>query len=161
LRQLLRAIFSGFGSTDCLRVGWSESFGTTDKGGWDRIHILGNLRYFIHDGATRVSLRNGKLRSKWIPPGQMFWAIATTIGFALGSIALLSRRSALLASRLLTAMLIGFQLLVWLPAPFVDPHKMINWAGNAQNLAITGAAWIIADFLNHKAFHFNNRRSKT
>jgi uncharacterized membrane protein YphA (DoxX/SURF4 family) len=87
---------------------------------------------------------------KWIPPSQMFWAIATTIAFALAAIALLSERSALLASRLLTGMLIGFGLLVWLPAPFADPHKMINWAGNAQNLAITGAAWIVADFLSQK-----------
>jgi len=87
---------------------------------------------------------------KWIPPGQMFWAVTTTIAFALAAIALLSGRSALLASRLLTAMLIGFGLLVWLPAPFADPHKMINWAGNAQNLAITGAAWIVADFLSQK-----------
>lgn len=85
---------------------------------------------------------------KWIPPGQMFWAITTTIAMALAAIALLSGRSALLASRLLTAMLIGFGLLVWLPAPFADPHKLINWAGNAQNLAITGAAWIVADFLS-------------
>jgi uncharacterized membrane protein YphA (DoxX/SURF4 family) len=84
---------------------------------------------------------------KWIPPGQMFWAITTTIAMALAAIALLSRRSALLASRLLTAMLVGFGLLVWLPAPFADPHKLISWAGNAQNLAITGAAWIVADFL--------------
>jgi uncharacterized membrane protein YphA (DoxX/SURF4 family) len=87
---------------------------------------------------------------KWIPPGQMFWAIATTIAFALAAIALLSGRSALLVSRLLTAMLVGFGLLVWLPAPFDDPHKLINWAGNAQNLAITGAAWIVADFLSQK-----------
>jgi uncharacterized membrane protein YphA (DoxX/SURF4 family) len=87
---------------------------------------------------------------KWIPPGQMFWAIATTIALALAAIALLSGRLALLASRLLTAMLIGFGLLVWLPAPFADPHQLINWAGNAQNLAITGAAWIVADFLNQK-----------
>jgi uncharacterized membrane protein YphA (DoxX/SURF4 family) len=87
---------------------------------------------------------------KWIPPGQVFWAITTTIAFALAAIALLSGRSALLASRLLTVMLIGFGLLVWLPAPFADPHKMINWAGNAQNLAITGAAWIVADFLSQK-----------
>jgi uncharacterized membrane protein YphA (DoxX/SURF4 family) len=85
---------------------------------------------------------------KWIPPGQMFWAITTTIAFALAAIALLSGRAALLASRLLTAMLIGFGLLVWLPAPFADPHKLINWAGNAQNLAITGAAWIVTDFLS-------------
>jgi uncharacterized membrane protein YphA (DoxX/SURF4 family) len=87
---------------------------------------------------------------KWIPPGQMFWAITTTIAFALAAIALFSGRSALLASRLLTAMLIGFGLLIWLPAPFSDQHKMINWAGNAQNLAIAGAAWIVADFLSQK-----------
>jgi uncharacterized membrane protein YphA (DoxX/SURF4 family) len=84
---------------------------------------------------------------KWIPPGQMFWAITTTIAFALAAIALLSGRSALLASRLLTAMILGFGLIVWLPAPFADPHKLINWAGNAENLAIAGAAWIVADFL--------------
>jgi uncharacterized membrane protein YphA (DoxX/SURF4 family) len=85
---------------------------------------------------------------KWISPGQMFWAITTTIALALAAIALLSGRSALLASRLLTVMLIGFGLLVWLPRPFADPHQLINWAGNAQNLAITGAAWIVADFLS-------------
>jgi uncharacterized membrane protein YphA (DoxX/SURF4 family) len=87
---------------------------------------------------------------KWIPPGQMFWAIVTTIAFALAAAALLSGRSALLAARLLTVMLVGFGLLVWLPAPFADAHKLINWAGNAQNLAITGAAWIVADFLSQK-----------
>ena len=84
----------------------------------------------------------------WIPPGPMFWAITTTIALALAAIALLSGHSALLASRLLTAMLVGFGLLVWLPAPFADPHRLMNWAGNAQNLAITGAAWIVADFLS-------------
>ena len=85
---------------------------------------------------------------RWIPPGQMFWAVTTTIALALAAIALLSGRSALSASRWLTVMLIGFGVLVWLPAPFADPHKQINWAGNAQNLGITAAAWIVADFLN-------------
>jgi uncharacterized membrane protein YphA (DoxX/SURF4 family) len=84
---------------------------------------------------------------KWIPPGQMFWAIFTTIALVLAAIALLSRRSALPASRLLTIMMIGFGLLVWLPVLFADPHKLFSWAGNAQNLAIAGAAWIVADFL--------------
>ena len=85
---------------------------------------------------------------KWIPPGQMFWAITTTIALGLAAIALLSGRVALLASRLLTVMLASFGLLVWLPVPFADPHKLFNWAGNAQNWAITGAAWIVADFLS-------------
>ncbi|PWT86679.1 MAG: hypothetical protein C5B58_01020 [Acidobacteria bacterium] len=77
----------------------------------------------------------------------MFWAVTTTMAFASAAIALLSGRFSLLASRLLAAMIIGFGLLIWLPAPFADPHKLINWAGNAQNLAIAGAAWIVADFL--------------
>ena len=87
---------------------------------------------------------------KWIPPGQMFWAITTTVAFALAAIALLSGHTALLASRLLTLMLIGFALLVWLPTLFTDAHKIFNWAGNAQNLAITGAAWIVADSLTQR-----------
>jgi uncharacterized membrane protein YphA (DoxX/SURF4 family) len=91
---------------------------------------------------------------KWIPPGQMFWAITTTIAFALAAIALLSGRSALLAARLLTLMIIGFGLFVWLPAPFADPHRIISWAGNAQNSAITGAAWIVADYLAAKGTAF-------
>ena len=84
---------------------------------------------------------------KWIPPGQMFWAVATTIAFAMAAIALLSGRVALLAARLLTAMIVGFGFLVWLPAPFADPHKLINWAGNAENLAIAGSGWIVTDYL--------------
>lgn len=84
---------------------------------------------------------------KWIPPGQMFWAITTTIAFGLAAIALLSGRLALLAAQLTTAMIIGFGLLIWLPAPIADPHKLINWAGNAQNLAIAAAAWIVTDYL--------------
>lgn len=54
---------------------------------------------------------------KWIPAGQMFWAITTTMALALAAVALLSGRVALLASRLLTIMLIGFGLLAWRPAP--------------------------------------------
>ncbi|MCL6098308.1 MAG: hypothetical protein M1391_07025 [Bacteroidetes bacterium] len=83
----------------------------------------------------------------WIPPGQMFWAVTTTILFALAAFAIISGRSALLASRLLTAMIIGFGLLVWLPVCIGDPHELTNWARNATNLAVAGAAWVVADFL--------------
>jgi len=88
---------------------------------------------------------------KWIPPGQMFWSIATTIFFGLAAIALLSGRFSLLASRLVLAMILGFQFLIWLPAPFADPHQLMNWAGNAENLAIAGAAWIVAEYLGRSA----------
>ena len=84
---------------------------------------------------------------KWIPPGQMFWAIATTIAFALAAIAIVSGRQALLASRLLTAMLLLFGLLVWLPTLFADPHTHFNWAESAETLAIAAVAWMLADYL--------------
>jgi uncharacterized membrane protein YphA (DoxX/SURF4 family) len=84
---------------------------------------------------------------KWIPPGQMFWAGTTTIAFALAAIAILFGRAALLASQLLTVMLIGFGLLVWLPIVISHPHKLFNWTESAETLAIAGAAWIVTDFL--------------
>src|SRR6185437_5344214 len=80
---------------------------------------------------------------KWIPPGQMFWAIATTSAFALAAIALL-------ASRLNTAMLLGFLLLVWLPALSANPHSFVNWSEGLETLAIAASAWIVADFLGRR-----------
>jgi hypothetical protein len=87
---------------------------------------------------------------RWIPPGQMFWEVATTIAFALAAFAILSGISALLASRLLTIMLIGFGVLIWLPACMMHPNVMNNWDENALNLAIAGLAWIVSDFLYQK-----------
>ena len=90
---------------------------------------------------------------KWIPLGQMFWAITTTVAFALAAVAILSGRAALPASRLLTAMVLLFGLLAWLPMLFAAPHKLFNWAGNAENLAIAGAAWVVADFFQAHGRH--------
>lgn len=84
---------------------------------------------------------------KWLPPGQMFWAVFTTVAFALAAVALLTGRYALLASRLTTAMIAGFGLLCWLPAAIKHPQLPIAWFGNAENWAICGAAWIVADYL--------------
>jgi uncharacterized membrane protein YphA (DoxX/SURF4 family) len=87
---------------------------------------------------------------KWIPPGQVFWAIATTIAFGLAAVALLSGRSALLAARLLTIMLIAFGVLIWVPTVISNPHKLFNWTEHNENLAIAGVAWIVADYLVQK-----------
>ncbi len=87
---------------------------------------------------------------KWIPPGQMFWAMATTAAFALAAIALLTGFMALLASRLTAAMIVGFLLLTWLPALFANPHSFFNWSESAETFAIAASAWIVADFLGHR-----------
>jgi uncharacterized membrane protein YphA (DoxX/SURF4 family) len=131
-------VYASFGPNDSLRSAKVARLGYFSFGICVVSFTLEQLFYL--SGTARFV-------PKWIPPGQMFWAIATTIAFALAAIALLSGRLALLASRLLTAMIAGFGLLVWLPA-LADPHKLFNWAGNAENSAIAGAAWIVADYLS-------------
>ncbi len=84
---------------------------------------------------------------KWIPPGQMFWAILTTVAFALGGGALLTGFMARLASRLTTAMLVGFGLLVWMPALFMNSRSFQNWAEGVETLAVAGSAWMVAEFV--------------
>jgi hypothetical protein len=77
----------------------------------------------------------------------MFWALTTTVLFALAAVALLTNRMALLATRLLTTMVVIFGLLVWVPLLFSDPHSHTNWSETAENFAIAGVAWILADLL--------------
>src|SRR6266849_3746240 len=65
---------------------------------------------------------------KWLPPSQMFWAVTTTVLFALAAVALLANRMALLTARLLTMMLVIFGLLVWIPLLHSDPRNHTNWS---------------------------------
>jgi hypothetical protein len=87
---------------------------------------------------------------KWIPPTQMFWAIATTVFFALAAIGLLANRKALLASCLLTIMVVGLGLLVWVPLLLSNPHIHANWSETAETFEIAGALWILADLLSKR-----------
>jgi hypothetical protein len=99
------------------------------------------LEQAIYLGAT------AHLVPKWLPPSQMFWAVTTTVLFALAAMALLTNRMALLATRLLTMMLVIFALFVWVPLVLSDPHSHTNWSETAETFAIAGAAWILADLL--------------
>jgi uncharacterized membrane protein YphA (DoxX/SURF4 family) len=87
----------------------------------------------------------------WIPPSQMFWAYATTIGFFLAAAAILAGIMAPLAARLLTAEIIGFEILVWIPKLLAAPHDHFSWAGNAVSIALCGAPWVIADSITRPA----------
>lgn len=88
---------------------------------------------------------------KWLPPGQLFWAYATTICFFLAAAAILSGIMAPLAARLLTAEIVGFEILCWIPKLAAAPHDHFNWAGNGICLAIAGAAWVVADSMSRAA----------
>ena len=67
----------------------------------------------------------------WLPPTRMFWAYATTLGFFGTAVSILTGIMAPLASRLLTAEILIFELLFWIPNLFAGPSNHFNWAGNA------------------------------
>ncbi|HEY6620953.1 MAG TPA: DoxX family protein [Steroidobacteraceae bacterium] len=81
----------------------------------------------------------------WLPPGQTFWAYATGAGHVLAGIALISGVYARLAAMLLTAMFIIFTVLVHAHRVLVTlPHNHFAWGENAVNIALIGAAWVVA-----------------
>ena len=82
---------------------------------------------------------------KWIPPSQMFWAILTTIAFALAGVAILINRQARVAMRLMTLMLALFGVLVWVPHLIAHPKAHFNWSECALTFLVTGATWMVAD----------------
>lgn len=83
----------------------------------------------------------------WLPPSQMFWAWFTALAAIAAGLAFVSGVQALLAARLLTLMYIIFQIFVHVPILMAGHTVLFNWAENAVNLALVGAAWIIADSL--------------
>ena len=95
---------------------------------------------------------------KWLPPTQMFWAVTTTVLFALAAVALFANRMTLLATRLLTMMLVIFGLLVWGPLLLSASHSLTNWSETAETFAIAGAAWILADLL--REYRLNDHRPR-
>lgn len=81
----------------------------------------------------------------WIPPSQTFWAVLTTIAFALAAIAILSDRQARPAIRLMTLMLALFGVLVWIPHLIAHPEAHGNWSEFGLTFLITGGAWAVGD----------------
>jgi uncharacterized membrane protein YphA (DoxX/SURF4 family) len=84
---------------------------------------------------------------RWLPPTQEFWAYATGIGHIAAGVAILTGVQARLAAILLTVMFASFTPLVHVPMLLADPSSRTNWSENALNLALIGAAWVVADSL--------------
>jgi hypothetical protein len=81
----------------------------------------------------------------WIPPTQMFWAVLTTVAFALAAMAILINRQARLALGLMTLMLSLFGILDWIPRLVAHPEAHLNWSEFGLTFLITGAAWMEAE----------------
>ena len=87
----------------------------------------------------------------WLPPTRMFWAYVTTMGFFGAAVAILTGIMAPLAADLLTAEIVVFELLVWIPNLFAGPRNHFNWAGNAICIALAGASWVVSDSISAAA----------
>lgn len=83
----------------------------------------------------------------WLPPSQSFWTYLTGAAQIAAGLAILSGLQARLAATLLTAMYLGFGLLVHLPRLIADPSDPTRWAENGVNLLLAGAAWVLVDAL--------------
>lgn len=106
------------------------------------------LCVLLFGGAHFVYLElTAPLVPRWLPPGPQFWAYATGLAQIAAGLAILTGRSSRLAARLLTAMYASFTFLVHLPMLFAAPASRMTWSENALNLALTGAAWVVADSL--------------
>jgi uncharacterized membrane protein YphA (DoxX/SURF4 family) len=87
---------------------------------------------------------------KWLPPSQMFWVYATAFGHIAAGLAILSGVQARVASILLTIMYASFTPLVHIPTLLADHSSHFNWSENADNLVLTGVAWVVADSFARK-----------
>ena len=102
----------------------------------------------IFGGAHFVYMNyTAPLVPKWLPPSQVFWGYATGIAFVAAGVAFLTGVQARLAAILLTVMLAAFGLLANLPVLLADHASHFNWTESAVNLAVVGAAWVLADSL--------------
>lgn len=96
-------------------------------------------------GQALILRETARMVPKWLPPGQMFWAVLTTISFALAAIGILIHRQARLAMRMLALMVGLFGLLVWAPHLIAHPETHFYWSECAETFLVTGAAWTVAD----------------
>ena len=117
-----------------------------------RLTRLGQLTFgvcaLVFGGAHFVYMNlTAPLVPKWLPPTQQFWGYVTGVCFIAAGIAILTGVQARLAAVLLTIMLASFGLLANGPVLLADHSSHWNWSESAVNLAVVGAAWVVADSL--------------
>jgi len=117
-----------------------------------RLTRLGRMAFgvcsIIWGGAHFIYMNlTAPLVPKWLPPGQIFWGCVTGVCFIAAGLGILTGIQARLAGILLTVMIASFGLLANGPMLVADPSSHFNWTESALNLALTGAAWVIADSL--------------
>jgi uncharacterized membrane protein len=87
---------------------------------------------------------------KYLPFGGVFWTAATGTFFLLAAFSILTGILAGVASRLNAIMIVGFEVLVWVPRAADAPHDHFNWSGTGICTALAGGAWAVSDLINRR-----------
>ena len=103
--------------------------------------LIFGVAHFVYMNLT------APLVPKWLPPSQEFWGYATGVFHIAAGVAILTGVRARLAAILLTIMFASFTPLVHVPMLLANPASHWIWNENAVNLALIGAAWVVADSL--------------
>jgi uncharacterized membrane protein len=103
--------------------------------------LIFGVAHFVYMNLT------APLVPKWLPPSQEFWGHATGVFHIAAGVAILTGVRARLAAILLTIMFASFTPLVHVPMLLANPASHWIWNENAVNLALIGAAWVVADSL--------------
>jgi uncharacterized membrane protein len=111
------------------------------QGAFGACALIFGVAHFVYMNLT------APLVPKWLPPSQEFWGYATGVCHIAAGVAILTGVQARLAAILLTIMFASFTPLVHVPMLLASPSNHWIWNENAVNLALIGAAWVIADSL--------------
>src|SRR5690348_5091918 len=106
-------------------------------------------RWLLVFGTAHIVYMNltAPLVPKWLLPNKEFWGYATGVAHIAAGVAILTGLKACLAAVLLTIMFALFSAMVHVPMAIADPANHWIWNENAVNLALIGAAWVVADSL--------------
>ena len=131
-------VYAATAKIDAALAGWLTRVGQLTFG----------VCALVFGGAHFVYMQNtASMVPKWLPPTQEFWGYATGVGFVAAGIAILTGVQAQLAAILMTAMLVSFGVLSNGLILLADHKSHWNWTESAVNLAVVGAAWVLADSL--------------
>jgi hypothetical protein len=113
---------------------------------WRRTAAWGAAALTAYYALIVVILVNGRVVLAHYTEFGTYSGVAEQLAIAAG-VAILTGVQARLAAILLNAMFASFTPLVHVPMLLADPSRYMNWTENALNLALIGAAGVVADSL--------------
>ncbi len=144
-------MYNGVAEQLAIGLGGAAAFASLSEAAWaPRLAMVSRILFgvccVVFGGAHFVYVtETAAMTPAYMPGGTTLWAQITGVCHAVAGLALISGFFAPLAARLLTLMFVGFGALVWAPQLVSASGEHIAWAGNAINLSLIGAAWLIAD----------------